>query len=222
MWYLADLKTKQTSLVSPGGGIPPYIFTRELDSELYYDITSVMNIHTIGKTLGDYCFIRGRIKELLEPEGSFDLLKEEEKEVVAYYCADTDAIIVGYYMGLGLSYDDAINKFIQMRAVDIKSAADCYYKRLSSSDFISIVIRYLGNDQSEVFLDAIRNFASDVRDVARLGTTYQSNSDGIMDYIESTGSYTDGGLKNYTLATGAVLADFVKDLKDTFYYGYIS
>ena len=41
-----------------------------------------------------------------------------------------------------------------------------------------------------------------------------------MDYIESTGSYTDAGLENYDINPGLTLEGLVKTLKDILYYGY--
>ena len=63
-----------------------------------------------------------------------------------------------------------------------------------------IFIIFLGEEQSSTINDALRNFKSDLCSIALLGTMYGDNRDGLMDYLESSGSYTAGGLKSYTMS----------------------
>ena len=221
MWYLGELIEIKQAYEIDSTANARFIFAQELDTGLYKDITSVETIHRIGRQFNDYCFIRQVLSEQMEGSPNpFWSLSDAEKEIIAKYCATDEITLVTYYMMQGMSQFEATKAYIYERSVDVRNAADCYYARLTSPSFTASIMLYLGPVQGETFVDAIRNFASDVKDIARVGTNYGNINDGILDYIESTGSYVNGGLKNYTITPGLTLAGLIKELKDIFYHGY--
>jgi hypothetical protein len=223
MWYLGELINKPEKMLKPGEGESFFVIEQSLDTAKYRDITTVTNINKIGRKLKDYAFIRLVLKTMMDDVSDpFWSLSTEEKELICIYCAVSDETIVTYYVTIGMSLQEAQMLHINRRSVDVRFAANSYYSRLTQPEFMAIIITYLGLIQGETFMDAIRNFSTDVRDMARLGTMYSNVNDGLMDYIESTGSYVDGGLKNYTITAGLTLEGLIKNIKDLFYYGYTS
>jgi len=223
MWYLGELINKPEKMMNPGQGDNFFVIGQTLDTEKYKDITSVTNLDIIGRKLEDYCLIRLILKNMMDDTSDpFWSLSTAEKDIICKYCAATDETIVGYYVSKGMTVQEATILHINVRSVDVRTAATCYHTRLMQPEFMATIMMYLGITQGETFMDAVRNFAIDVKDMARIGTNYNNIYDGIMDYIESTGSYVDGGLKNYVISPGLTLEGLVKTIKDIFYYGYTS
>ena len=217
------IKYKIPKMVSKGSNIDPnYAFVTTVDTDTETDITSIVNIATFGERAGiDYCLRRLMLKTLMNGSPNpFSTLTDEEKNIIIDYCATDDTTIITHYMMQGMTQMEATVAYIDKRAIDVRNAADCYYARLTHPKFTAMIMLYLGATQGETLMDAIRNFASDVKDIARVGTNYGNVNDGILDYIEGTGSYVGGGLENYVITPGLTLTNLRKSIKDHFYYGY--
>jgi hypothetical protein len=183
----------------------------------YEDITTIKSWSETKKF--DYVLRRNQMK-LCSSGVGFATLNTEEKDIVLNNSAEEPMTLIVYIMTRDqVSQAVAYDEYLTIRSIDIRNAANCYGVRIDDSFFTKTIIKYLGMINGEVFLDAIRNFVSDLKDVALLGTEYGNNRDGILDYIESTGSYTDSGLLDYDIETGYTLEGFIEQLKKIIYYG---
>lgn len=171
--------------------------TFNADSMITYN--SPYMVLTYGDTLKDYVFVRNYVKGIVTTRG-FETLKSNDQELVASWCLSDVVTIVTYYMSTGISQSDAIQLYTLSRADQVLKSGECYSIRLDNKYTIATLLTFLGEAQGLTFLDAIRNFKEDLRTVALLGTNYDGDRDGIMDYIESTSGYVDGGLKTYTMS----------------------
>ena len=195
------------------------ISDNEFDVNIHDELpNTVENWYLYGKGKKDYMVIRQAMKDIVADVGFADL-KSKGKEYVTEYCAADANSIVGYLMSKGMTQEDAIQQYKHNRAVDIRKAGEAATSRIESPAFTYAVIKYLSEEDGQTFLDAIRNFVIDYKNVALTGTNYGQNIDGIMDYIESTGSYTEGGLKNYTILSPYTLEEFISELKNIIVYG---
>ncbi len=138
---------------------------------------------------------------------------------VLKYCATDATTLVGYLMGTGLSQSDAILKYKENRAEDIRMASGAAELRINSTPFTFAIIKYLSEADGQSFIDATRNLVIDFKTIALTGTNYGNVRDGIMDYIESTGGYSAGGLKDFTIETPYELFDLISDLKKIIIHG---
>ena len=200
--------------------VPPFLI-EETASPGYGDLSdypTMWNLICQSSINKDYCYIRDRIKEAVI-KVDFEYMSDEDRDIVGQYCATDDVTLITYYVSLGMSEMEAQYYHLQRRAADVNNAAECYYNRLTSVEFKIVTIIHMGEEQAQIFNDAMRNFASDVETRASLGIEYGDNMNGPLDYIEGTGDYIDAGLKNYNIT------DFTacrKQMKDIFYYGYIT
>ena len=194
------------------------ILDDEFDSNIHLKVKqSIENWDIFTDNKGDYMIIRREIRELVKNIG-FENIKS--KDIVLKYCATEPSKLIGYLMGQGYSQLDAINKFKENRAMDIRLASVSAEKRIDSVAFTYSTIKYLSEDDGQTFIDATRNFVIDFKTIALTGTNYGNSIDGIMDYIESTGSYINGGLKNYPINPPYTLEEFITELKNIIIYGH--
>lgn len=165
----------------------------------------------------DYHKVKGELSQLYT---SLDILTDNEKEIMCKYCVASDADIITYYMQQnGGNYSDALSLHQVRRATDItNNAKSCNY-RATTPVIKYIVIKYLGEINGNIFLDAARDFLSDYMLVANLGKNYRQQRDGIMDYIEATNSYVGGGLSTYTFESPYTYEQCRDELKNYLVYG---
>jgi len=83
---------------------------------------------------------------------------------------------------------------------------------------------YLGQSEGEILLDNIRTFREDIKSDSVLGTEYGNSREGLLDFINSTASYTDAGLKSFfDLSVSEEHARYtalVNSLMNLIYWGY--
>lgn len=199
------------------------VYSEELDLVYYDDITSILVWHAQGTRKYDYHYVREQIKTLVTETG-FNNLNDKDKEYALLYCScDANeqtamSIQVGYYMGLGMTLEEASAKYLILRADDINNAAKACQARLDDKTLIYIALKHMTQSNATAFLDSIRNFLTDLARVAHMGTNYGQTEDGILDYIECTGSYTETGLNSFF--TDTTLYEACRDeFKNYFYYG---
>lgn len=218
---IGELKEKQTKVFEPGEiHSPNYVFSINIDLNLYNDISSCNNWHLIGSNIYDYIYVRTQIKLYISGT-TFDSLSEIDKEIVIKYCATDSTTIITHYMMQGMSQADATYIYITNRSVDIKNAAESCSKRITSPTYIKYIIMFLPEETAQQFLDATRNFSLDYQSAALFGNMYGDGRDGIMDYIDGTGSYVGGGLRNYTTYVGTDINQLIFLLNDLLINGNI-
>jgi len=199
-----------------------FIDSVDFDSATEYDCTRPDYIYLFGSKLKDYCYVRDVVEDIIVKQG-FYTLKDKSKDAVGVYCTAPMDTLIAYYMGTGLSQMKATIKYINNRDVDVGNAAACYCERMSNTNYriellgdtISLngaLMLFIGEDQALTLNSALRNFKLDLCSVALLGTQYGDDRDGIMDYLESTGSYVGGGLKSYTMSAFVVSIYVTQDL----------
>ena len=197
----------------------------DFDSAIHIDRTNNVIYWKMNAHLADYCYIRDRITEAVIASGGFSALRSDvEKDICLEYTKSvSDVELIGYLIGKGMTQEEAQFTYLQYRANDIRNAAQCFSDRIDKAEFTVIVMKYLGQDGGTTFLDNCRNFISDLKTSAILGTQYGNTIDGIFDYIEDTGGYlTVPGLSSFfTLPDEQTTLDAMrKELKDLLYYGY--
>lgn len=196
----------------------------DFDSNIHLDRTEGIAYWELNNNLADYCFIRHHIMAIIDSVGFNNLKSEEEKEICIKYTKSVPATdIVPYYMSTGMTYNEASYAYLQKRAIDVRNAADCYSARLNKPEFTVIIMKHLGEGGGITFLDNCRNFISDIRNSAILGTEYESTMDGFFDYVDDTGGYdTVPGLSSFfDIPTEQANLDLMrKEIKDLIYYGY--
>jgi len=171
--------------------------TLEYINQLQDNSEKIYIIKKVGVVDKDYVWERDTIKVF---GSDFDSLTNIGKDGVGVYCATDMNTLIGYYMSLGMSQTQATMFYLDRRVNDVDNAGEAFCDRIAETSFRVVVLIFLGESQSLTFNDACRNFKEDLCSMALLGTGYGDSRDGIMDYIESTGSYTSGGLKSYTMS----------------------
>lgn len=194
------------------------IKTTSTKIEKYTNDTSILGWSNIK--FKDYLFIREQIKQCVD---NFEKLSIQEKELLLEYCAYEPKILIEYIIQRdNKSQVEAYNDYLLYRSKDIKKASICFAKRLEKPELTQIIIKYLGMSGGEQFMNEIRPFVQDMKETAIIGTQYGNTRDGLLDYIESTSSYVDSGLKDYTITTGLTLEMLIKDLKNLILDGFVA
>jgi len=209
------------------------IHTNQKDMLMYYrvveddyvlsgetDVTSAYNLHIFqinGKI--DYVKTRDSIDTHLLP--NWNELTPTEIDYSSIYCKNVNPYdIIGYLMMVkGMDQLSATDYYYELRSKDIRNAAICYTNRLSEHHLTKIAIKFLSANEIFTFQDALQNFIPYVQNVGLLGIEYGDGMDGIMDYIESTNTYAEAGLMNYTINEPYTLQDMVDELKGLIVYG---
>jgi len=168
----------------------------------------------------DYCQVRDCLKSIMQSVSLADLHETEADFVIKHTNALAPEIIIAYLMQVNEMEADAAQRYyMQLRVADIKSAANCYTKRIHSDEFTMTLLMQLGQQQAEDFLFKARNAISDLQQSAILGTNYGNTVSGIMDFLENTGYYAENGLAQFASAD---IQQTKKALIDTLYNGYES
>lgn len=193
-------------------------FSETVESN-FTDITTVELIEKLKGNKYDYHYIRNEMKELVTALG-FANLTANEQSIVARYCATDAMTLIGYFMAaFSLSMEEAVSKYKVFRSIDISEAAKALSQRASSPVVMYIAVKYMSEADASAFSDAIRNFITDLKETAHLGLSYGQARDGIMDYIEATGSYVGAGLTSYTFENGFTYEQCRDEFKNYLVYG---
>lgn len=149
------------------------------------------------------------IKELVDNAvNNIDDFNEVDKDaIIEYSYGDRNKLVTHLVTVHGYTVNDAKGKVALNAANNQAKLAVCAKIISSSPKIMSIGTKYLGfidgngnYDTSQAFAltSAISDFMTEFERFARLGLNYGDEAEGIMDYFESTNSYAEGGLKNYT------------------------
>lgn len=197
------------------------VFTETIDSNLYDDVTTIGGWAIEGSRHFDYYYIRERIRDIVKAT-TFNTLSDYDKKIVADYCAADSSDLVPYYMAQdGLSLENATLKYKAKRALDINNAASACNARAESGIVFYIMIKYLSEQDSLQFKNAIHSYLQDYKEAAHLGTQYGISADGIMDYVEATGSHIGAGLSIYTFNTGYTYEQCKDELRNYLIFGIV-
>jgi hypothetical protein len=187
--------------------------------ELYIDHTpNPYYLHKYYSNAGlTFWQARYEAKELVDSlAGGFnDLPNDEDKEAMSLFAYGDKGDIHSFletYHGVDAATAQGMN-LQRSAAARVLLAADAKVI-LSSPKIMEIGVKYLSQivngefDSSQAFqlTEALDTFFSQYGNFAVLGTDYDDEVEGLMDYLESTHNYSSGGAKNYDLNPAVVNA----------------
>lgn len=129
-------------------------------------------------------------------EIGFGNLSEEEKDIVCKWCAADDNTIVTHFATVHTAGN--ILEAVQMHADNIGVYVSELQKVATTRiedprTNTAIMLHLKDRAQIDLFIAAIRNYAADYKKKFHVGTMYGDTTDGIMDFIENTGSHFADG-----------------------------
>jgi hypothetical protein len=212
-WDSADLNGNAPfKLVLSGATIP----------NGYVDISSIVNWNKFGcMVANDYLVCKNEIKELVFKKGWPSLTNSEKDLAIQYYSYPDMISAVMYLMGKGYSQAQAQGYVLQQWHRHHGNLINACKQRWYYVKFI--VPQYLSFTDAEDLLNTVEPLVFAYNDMGRLGINYGDKKDGIMDYIESTGMFTNQGLKenNYILQQ-STWDGFITAMKNVFVEGIYS
>jgi len=203
-------------------GEKPLLDTNYTTSDIvevgFTDISGIANWAAYGQRAGKDYEVQSREIASIVTTTTFALLSDIEKDIACTYAAVMDGnspdhmAMITYYASTP-SYNmlgdvEAASKFHFQRFGEHLNNLRTAATVRSDAPRISIAMMLYFKDINTIntFYDAIRTFRLDYVGKFHLGTEYGDTTDGIMDYLESAGTYTDGGLKNYQFSESYVQA----------------
>jgi hypothetical protein len=181
------------------------------------DITTYETIEYLYKVGAIDYKRRRRIFKYLIPQ--FNTLDIKTKDMICKFCLLDPNTTIGYYMGKGMTLNNAKYKYIYDRSIDIIEAAKCCEKYLGGSKFINVIITYLSIEEAERFLNDTQDLSYKYKTVGHFGISYGDKTIGLLDFISCSNGYETTGLSQYTINSGLILENFKTDLLDILYYG---
>lgn len=217
--------------------------TYDADPSLYIDRSDrpVYWLNHFEEAGLSYYQSRYFIKELVDNAADdIDSFNEVDKDAIVEYSYGNRNMIVTHLVSVhGYTVDEAKSKIAHNAAENQAKLAVCAKRISSSPKIMSIGTKYLGfingngnYDTSQAFAltSAISSFMTEFERFARLGLNYGDEAEGVMDYFESTNSYAEGGLKNYTFnpdvvaelgSEDAARLAMISELQDLFLKGNV-
>lgn len=195
----------------------PYLYQEEIP-ENYIDITSIENWHKYGKNVGDFMFIKYRIKELLDEKLWVNLTDSEKLICIDYYNYEPSKAIY-FLLTSGICTSNNVKEYLLIKWQTYhNNVLECCKERWEKGKFIASA--YLSYYDSEDLYENARSLIHSYTEIGRFGLNYGDNLDGIMDFIESTNSYQSTGLssKQYTY-NNITENDFIQLVKNCLVYG---
>jgi len=191
----------------------------DADPSLYIDRSDRPHyiLNHYKETGRSYWQVRYKVKELVDNSaGGFNDFNSVDKDALCLFSyGDRNAIVTHYATTMGLSVDDAKGLMVLREAENIAKLSLDAKVIAASPKMMVIGVKYLtlvdidGNvDSTQAYslTEAINDFKKQYEDYGVLGLEYGDEHEGIMDYFESTNSYSSGGLKNYTFNPDVVAA----------------
>jgi hypothetical protein len=162
----------------------------------YTDIDNITNVHSYGDLAGMDFQQRGAHITILCSTLGFNTLSNAEKDIVGIYSAIDDSTMITHYATTQTGGDvvAAMGVHSTVMGKFVTSMQEVANARLDDPCVNTSVMNYMKDrSQIDLFMDNLRNFISDYKFKFHLGTVYGDSTDGIMDYIENTGSFTGVG-----------------------------
>lgn len=186
----------------------------------YVDVSSISNWSKYGDLVSnDYLVYKNAIKDIVDGVGWTGLTNAEKDLAIQYYAYSNATNAVIHLMTTkGYTQPQAqyfmLEQWHKHHGNLINTCKQrWYYAKL-------VVPMYLNFNDSEDLLNTVEPLVFAYNDMGRLGINYGDKKDGIMDFIESTNTFLDQGLKenNYTLLAGT-WTDFINAMRNVFVEG---
>lgn len=181
---IGKLTQEQTVCYVPGQVVDPvYVFVDVVDTTKYADITSVTSWHNFGNFIGDYLFVRERIREFVSEVGFDNLSLEEKKLAVSYFVvtkAERDSVD---------SEEEQLSKW----GVFIEYSYNCRVKRWENAKaYASFVLPPIDAFDLASSTDTLSNNYK----VYGIESQAIDGVPGLFDFIESTSVYATNGFSS--------------------------
>jgi hypothetical protein len=216
----------------------------DADPSLYIDRSSNPLYWLNHYTEAGISYLKARyyVKEIyISKANGYDDFRDTEKEALSIFGIGNQTQIAVYLMGkYNLDLMTAKGLMVQRLAANISKLSSDTSVVIHSPKIIEIGVKYLSStdpntgdtDATQVnnLTFAIQGFLTEYERYGILGLNYNDEREGIMDYFESTNSYSSGGLKNYVFnpdlvtmfgSEDAVRLSMITELKEVFVKGNI-
>lgn len=157
------------------------------------DITTLELLVRCSNKFIDYKSLQTSIKSHIDSVGWNALTDSEKYIVIEHYAYDNDVDKITFLMGKGMSQSDAKHSLLM------------YWKRYNNKyieslkkrwDYVPVIaLQYLSIADAEDLFNTVKNLHDKLIAIALLGKNYGDNTNGIMDFIESTNAYTLTGMR---------------------------
>jgi hypothetical protein len=210
-WSDSDLNGNKTFII---------VYSGQTFPQNYVNISSISNWSIYGELVSnDYLVYKNAIKDIVDEIGWSGLTNIEKDLSIQYYAYPNATNAVIHLMTTkGYTQPQAqyfmLEQWHKHHGNLINACKQrWYYAKL-------VVPMYLNFNDSEDLLNTVEPLIFAYNDMGRLGINYGDKKDGIMDFIESTNTFLDQGLKenNYTLLAGT-WTDFIIAMKNVFVEG---
>ena len=180
--------------------------TEDSVSAGYADISSIENWDKFGDLVGDYIFVKDKIKDIVNVSPPvWGSLSNAEKDIaIEYYCHDSDSDKVTYLITVkGMSQSEAEGFLLDSWHGHFQKLVLTSQPRWTAT--IKETLKYLTIADAADLFETVEQIVYYHNTTGRLGLNYGDNGDGVMDYIESTNGYAGTGLEynSYNLLTGS-------------------
>lgn len=189
-----------------------------------------------------YWQMRYQVRQVLNAQaGGFNDFRNPDKDILGLLGLGDQTDTITYYVTVkGLSVADASGLHILRLSENTARLSLDARGIVASPKTMQIGIKYLtwidgttgqvDSTQANNLTHAIQGFLTELERYAVLGLEYGDEREGLMDYFESTNSYSSGGLKNYVFSPSMVTAygsedntrlAMIEELKEVFVKGNI-
>ena len=189
------------------GNLPfKLIYSGETIPSGYVDISSIEHWNHLGcSVVNDYLVCKSAIKDICIEKRWSGLTNAEKDLAIQYYSYEDGMDAVIYLITeKGMSQQQAQLYLLQEWHKHHKGVMSACLQRWYYVKFV-VPLFLSFHDCEDLFGDAtVLSLVTQLNELGLLGTEAGDNRDGIINYIDSTGIYTNNGLreKGYTLTQG--------------------
>jgi hypothetical protein len=179
----------------------PSLYIDRSNNPAYWDLV-------VGDVV-DFWTAQDNLKNLYLLNG-WASFKDEEKDIfIKYGIGDAGTEIIPFLMGKGMTQQEAQVFYLESVAKAVENKQPIARSRADNHRIITIVYSFLDSVEADGLLNAIANFLSLYKEKVYLGTQFGDVSDGLMDFINNTGSYASSsttGLNKYSIMPDVITA----------------
>lgn len=197
-----------------------------IDDEIpneYVNITSIKNWKSFGlECVNDYLVFQREIKSLVATSGWTNLTSEEKDIAIEFFAFDDNMDAVIYLMSeKGMSQEDAMMFIVKHWHTHHGKMIQCTKERWFQVKLI--VGMFISTPDAEDLFNTAKMLIYGYTESGIIGKNYGDNTDGIMDFIESTNGYVGNGIieKDYNLNFSNWYY-FIQGIKNVLVYGIYS
>lgn len=157
------------------------------------DITSIPLLLRNSNLFIDYKLLQTSIKSHITLVGWVALNDSEKDIAIDYYAHNNDVDKVTHLMGKGMSQSEAQHALLMAW----KRYNNRYIESLKKRwDYVPVIaLQYLSIPDAEDLFNTVKNLHDKLLAIALIGKNYGDNTNGIMDFIESTNAYMLTGMR---------------------------